>query len=127
MHTSAVLAGVTKAPELNLDEEEGKQIADSYSRVARHYNWQVNEKAADWYNFAMCVGGIFFAKGMAVKLRRDEERKKNPPPPKPVFTQPERKATPSTPAPAAGPIKAPPPAQHMPPAEPDYSDEMIGA
>lgn len=115
-NTTAILAGMAKAKELELDVAEAKQIAAAYANVARHYNWAVNEKAADWYNLMTAVGAIYGSKLFAMKMRREKElldKKTNmSPAPTPVTVTPETNSK-----------SSPPSGLQMPPAEPDYSQE----
>lgn len=137
-NTCAILAGISKCPELDLDAEEAKQVAAAYANVARHYNFYVNEKAADWYNLLTVAGAVFGSKIIAIRMRKKQEAKLTAP--KPAFTQPQRVA-PTTappgantgmntnappPAPQPKTPLAPAPAMAMPPAEPDYASEDQG-
>lgn len=120
-NTCAILSGVAKCPELELDSDEAKQVAAAYANVARHYNFSVNEKAADWYNLMTVCGAVFGSKIIAIRMRKKSEK---PSTQKPVFAQPQREATPSQARPA--PAKAPPPPQMaMSPAEPDMSENLF--
>lgn len=74
-----MLAGITKSPELEFDEEESKRMALAYANVARHYNWAMSEKTMDWANFTMCIGAIYGSKFMAIKARKSTEPKKAKP------------------------------------------------
>lgn len=125
-NTCAILAGIAKTPELELDDDEAKQVAAAYANVARHYNWVPNEKAADWYNLVTVCGAVFGSKIVGYQMRKNAERKQRVP--QPAQSQPPRHATPSQPQPshAEAPQPRTPlqsvPVQSMPAAEPDYAD-----
>lgn len=78
------LAMIASAPDLILDDEEAKKVADATRELQRFYpTIQVAEKTAAWCNFGLAVGTVFGPKVIATYRR---ERKKRPETIRPVIT-----------------------------------------
>lgn len=70
----AMLAGIAKTPELELDAMEAKDLATAAAAVARHYDMTMTAKAMDWTNLIMTLGAVYGTRLMAVRMRRTMER-----------------------------------------------------
>ncbi len=71
----ALLAAFLSTPEIALNETEADLMSKSIANVQRHYNWQASQKAMDWGNAVVAIGGIYSLKLMAVTARRNAEGK----------------------------------------------------
>lgn len=85
LSSHALLAGLTQARELELDEKEAKQLATALNGVAVYYDTVVSAKAMAWINLTQAVGLIYGTRLFAIRQRRQEERLRRrpatPPPP----------------------------------------------
>lgn len=70
----AMLAGIVKAPELELDESEAGQLAVALSTVNAFYHVEVAEKTMAWVSLAMVAGTVYGSRLVAIGARRREER-----------------------------------------------------
>ncbi len=87
----ALLAGISKTPELVLDKDESKMLAKGISDVSRHYDVSTTQKTMDIANLVMVAGMIYGSRMIAIRARKSEERK----------NRPERSAAPIAAAPTA--------------------------
>lgn len=71
----AMLAGITKTPELVLDEREASAISDSAAKVASFYDVTADPKIVAWANLAMILGMVYGTRFVAVSMRKKNERK----------------------------------------------------
>lgn len=86
-----LLAIVTRAEELAVDEEEAIKLAEASALVARHYNVEVAAKTTDWINLAIVAGSIYAPRIVAMRMRATENRQSAPRRAAPVSQpQPER-------------------------------------
>lgn len=76
LSSHALLAGITQARELELDEKEAKQLATALNGVAVYYDTVVSAKAMAWINLTQAVGLIYGTRLFAIRQRRQEERAK---------------------------------------------------
>lgn len=60
--THAMLAGITKVPEIALTQDEAKQIAVATGNVARHYDLRQTQKQMDWAALLVSLGTIYGGK-----------------------------------------------------------------
>lgn len=71
----SMLANIAKVPELELDNEEAEKLANASQKVLRHYvDLEVSQKAADWTNLFMAIGGIYGPRIVATKIRKARQR-----------------------------------------------------
>ena len=89
----ATLAMVLKTPELALDDDEARLLADACQNVARHYNVQVSGKAKDWCMLLMTMASIYRPRIISARARVKAEKLK-------ATAKPEA----SAPRPAAAPL-----------------------
>lgn len=68
-----------KVPELALDDEAAKNLADACQNVAKHYNVAVSAKSKDWCMLILTCGAIYRPRYVAAKKRiaDEKEAKKN--------------------------------------------------
>lgn len=78
-----MLAGVTRVPELKLDDAESKQLASAIAEVAKHYDLTADPKMVAWTNLAMTAGAIYGTRMVAIGMRKKTEAKKSQPKPAP--------------------------------------------
>lgn len=76
----AILAGISKTPEIEFSEDESKKLGAAIVNVGRHYNLAVAEKTMDWTNLLMCAGMIYGSKLIAIKMRKASDRAARPEP-----------------------------------------------
>jgi len=76
-----LLAAVSKTPELALDEEESKRLANATAKVMELYNIEVSKKALAWSHFAMTAGSIYAPRVLAIQIRSKTEKQKRQPQP----------------------------------------------
>lgn len=72
----AMLAGITRTPELALDQGEAKTIAEATSKVAELYDVTADPKTIAWSNLIMTLGMVYGTRIVAINMRRKDERKK---------------------------------------------------
>lgn len=72
----AMLAGMTKVEELQIDATEGKKLGDAVNTVLQQYNHVINPKMAAWVNLGMVSAAVYGPRYMAVKLRHETEKQK---------------------------------------------------
>lgn len=68
------LAIAVKAPELQLNDAEAKQYAESIALVARHYDVGASAKTLDWFNLGTAMVAIYGTRFMMIADRRRRER-----------------------------------------------------
>lgn len=103
-----LLAAVTRAEELAIDEEEAAALAKASANVARHYNVEVAAKTTDWINLAIVAGGVYAPRVMAIRMRMGSERpaRRNRTAQEPNPPMPERQTVVASEAPDLGPVDA---------------------
>lgn len=70
----SMLASISRTPELELDEGESEKLAKASAAVMRHYvELDVSQKAADWTNLFLALGGIYGPRLVARKFRKQAE------------------------------------------------------
>lgn len=69
-----MLSGVSKTPELALEESEAAELATALSTVNSFYRVEVAEKTLAWINLAMVGGMIYGSRLIAIRERRSSER-----------------------------------------------------
>lgn len=68
------LASVAKVPELRLEQEEAKTLAEASSNVLRHYDIGATQKAFDWAHLAIAIGTVYGSRIIAIQFRRKAEK-----------------------------------------------------
>jgi hypothetical protein len=63
------LGHLASCPELELEDDEAKEIADAVRELAKHYPIGISEKAMAWVNFSFATGGVFGPKVIAIYKR----------------------------------------------------------
>lgn len=76
----AVLAGITKVPELELDEREAKDIANAIAGVSEQYMLTIDPKKAAWIDLARVVGVVYGPRGVSYYMRKKAEAAARPQP-----------------------------------------------
>lgn len=70
----SMLAGITKTPELALEESEAGELANALNTVNNFYRVEVAEKTMAWLNLAMVGGMIYGTRLLAIRERRSSTR-----------------------------------------------------
>jgi len=70
----AMLSGITKVPELALEESEATELASALNTVNNFYRVAVAEKTLAWLNLAMVGGMIYGTRLIAIRERRSNAR-----------------------------------------------------
>lgn len=70
----AMLAGITKVAELEMEAEEAHKLAEAGAKVARHYDMGMTSKAMDWTNLIFVIGELYGSRFVAFRIRRQMER-----------------------------------------------------
>lgn len=71
-----MLAGITKIPELAIDPQESRAIADASAKVAEFYDMTADPKIIAWCNLAMVLGTTYGTRIVAINMRKKSERQK---------------------------------------------------
>lgn len=71
-----MLAGITKIPELAIDQQESRAIADASAKVAEFYDMTADPKIIAWCNLAMVLGTTYGTRIIAINMRKKSERQK---------------------------------------------------
>lgn len=72
----AMLAGITKTPELAIDANEAALLGDGIAKVAILYDVTASPKTVAWCNLAMVTGMVYGTRIMAISARKKDARKK---------------------------------------------------
>ena len=70
----SMLEGATKVPEMALDENEARKIAECSARVSAFYIGEANPKIQAWGALAMVLGTVYGTRIVAYQLRMRSER-----------------------------------------------------
>lgn len=71
------MAGITKCPELELDDDEAKKITLALDRLAEHYNVQPTPTQKVWANFIGAMGTVYGTRAVAIYTRLKKGEKKS--------------------------------------------------
>lgn len=95
MSSHAMLAGMTKTPELELDDSEATQLGGALAVVNSFYNVEVADKTMAWVALAMVAGQIYGPRVVAIGVRRngDRQARKTQAAPAPRTVNPAQQAT----------------------------------
>lgn len=66
----AMLAGMLKTPELELDPSEAKLLGDAAENVMKHYDVTASAKTIAWVNLAMICGQVYGPRIFAMQMRK---------------------------------------------------------
>jgi len=69
-----MLGAILKAPELEIEKDEAKQLATAAGNVMRHYDVRTTQKALDWAALGVCAGTIYGGRLIALSIRQRRER-----------------------------------------------------
>lgn len=68
-------AFLLKTPELDLDPEEAKKLAEGTANVLRHYpSVTMPAQALDWIGLATCIGMVYGPRLVAIRMRNRSGR-----------------------------------------------------
>lgn len=70
----AMLAAITKTPELALDPSEANKLGAAIVGVQQHYDVLVDAKTMAWINLAMTAGAIYGTRIFAITARKGKEK-----------------------------------------------------
>lgn len=74
-----ILAKISKMDELELSEDEAKQLGAGIVRVTEQYDVPLpSEKAMAWFNLAKVCASVYGPRIAAINLRKNNEKKKSP-------------------------------------------------
>ena len=71
----AILASLTKTPELMMDHTEAAELSKAIGSVARHYDVTASAKTVDIANLVMVAGMIYGSRIIAIRARKGKEKK----------------------------------------------------
>lgn len=86
-----MLAAAVKTPELELDKDEAKKLAENVAAVNAFYGKVIDPKIMAWTALIMTCGQLYAPRVVAIKLRWESE-KKDKPRVRQVPAQPQRNA-----------------------------------
>lgn len=69
-----LLAKAARTPEIALDKDEARRMAESAMNVMQHYNIKASQKAIDWGNLVLTMSIIYGGKFHAISERQKHER-----------------------------------------------------
>ncbi len=69
-----MLAAAVKTPELELDKEEGKLLAENIAAVNAHYGKVIDPKVMAWTGLIMACGKVYAPRAVAIKMRLSMEK-----------------------------------------------------
>lgn len=69
LYSVHMMMGAVIAPELALNEAEAATYAEAINEVSKHYNNYIDPKLMAWINLAICVGGIYVPRVIAIRNR----------------------------------------------------------
>lgn len=76
----ALLAVSTKTPELALEPDESKPLAQAVAEVAKHYDIPgLDAKTVAWMGLIMVAGKIYVPRAVLISQRLEQERKEKKP------------------------------------------------
>jgi hypothetical protein len=71
-------ASFLQVPELALDENEAKLLADAVANVAKHYDFLPDPRTQAWFNLAMIAGPIYGMRFWAIRNKAQQRAKPQP-------------------------------------------------
>ena len=74
-----MLAAAVKTPELELDKEEGKLLAENIAAVNAHYGKVIDPKVMAWTGLIMACGKVYAPRAVAIKMRLSMEKEQRRP------------------------------------------------
>lgn len=79
-----MLAGLVRVPELEIDKDDAKRIAEAWGAVQKEYSFAaLDPKTTAWTNLIFVAGSIYAPRVMTYKLRRAMETENSPAPEQP--------------------------------------------
>lgn len=77
-----MLAAAVKTPELELDKEEGKLLAENIVAVNAFYGKVIDPKVMAWTGLIMACGRVYAPRAVAIKMRMTMEAEQRRPAPR---------------------------------------------
>lgn len=77
-----MLAAAVKTPELELDKEEGKLLAENIAAVNAFYGKVIDPKVMAWTGLIMACGKVYAPRAVAIKMRHSMEAEQRKPAPR---------------------------------------------
>lgn len=74
-----MLAAAVKTPELELDKEEGKLLAENIAAVNAFYGKVIDPKVMAWTGLIMACGKVYAPRAVAIKMRMSMEAQQRKP------------------------------------------------
>lgn len=74
-----MLAAAVKTPELELDKEEGKLLAENIAAVNSFYGKVIDPKVMAWTGLIMACGKVYAPRAVAIKMRMTMEAEQRRP------------------------------------------------
>lgn len=74
-----MLAAAVKTPELELDKEEGKLLAENIAAVNAFYGKVIDPKVMAWTGLIMACGKVYAPRAVAIKMRLSMEAQQRKP------------------------------------------------
>lgn len=74
-----MLAAAVKTPELELDKEEGKLLAENIAAVNAFYGKVIDPKVMAWTGLIMACGKVYAPRAVAIKMRMTMEAEQRRP------------------------------------------------
>lgn len=102
----ATAASALKAPELELDQTEARNLAEAVAEVQRHYNAVIDPKMMAWIGLFGVAGTIYGPRVAAMRIRKGMEKQMRALQPRPVPNPPPTASPEPVRAPAPAPVAA---------------------
>lgn len=64
-----------RSPDIQLDKDESRQLAEAAANVARHYDLEATQKTLDWSAFITCLAMVYGTRIFAYRARRAAARR----------------------------------------------------
>lgn len=74
-----MLAAATHTPEMELDKDEGKLLAENIAAVNAHYGKVIDPKVMAWTGLIMACGKVYAPRAVAIKMRWSMEKEQRKP------------------------------------------------
>lgn len=71
----STLSEVTRTPELELSEDEAKNVAKAAEELASQYEIVASEKQKAWFQFLTVCGAVYGTRAIAIAKRKSNEKK----------------------------------------------------
>lgn len=78
--THMILAAALKTPEVALEKDEAKALAEATAEVAKHYPTAISPVTIAWVNLATCVGLTYVPRVYMISKRNADKKPARPKP-----------------------------------------------